>query len=130
MAPRKRLEKILRYRLPLADTDPAGAMASAAEHWRGFSWEAGPVAVSWKSDVWPTIQVWGATEDEAKRVIRHALAHMEASEADGEYFSAAVSNPRYGRIATVRARLCSARGGPGGITPHRFIWQDEPPPIV
>jgi hypothetical protein len=118
MARNKLLEKILRYHLPLADTDPEAAMSSAALHWKGFSWRSGPVIVKWFSDNLPEIQVWAETEEEGKRVVRHALAHIGANEDSGVWYSAVTSGNRLGLVGTVYANLVSSRSTDKGVTPH------------
>ena len=119
MATRKRsLQKVLRYHLPLADTDPAAAMQSVADHWRGFSWQSGPVIVRWVADSLPELQVWTATEAEGRRVIAHALAHIGAESSSGEWYVSVTGSSQYGKIATVTPTLVSARGSNRGITPH------------
>jgi hypothetical protein len=118
MARNKLLEKILRYHLPLADTDPEAAMSSAALHWKGFSWRSGPVIVAWFSDDWPQVQVWAESENEGRRVVRHALAHMGAEEDSGVWNVATSTGSRCGIIGTVHANLVSARSTDKGVTPH------------
>jgi hypothetical protein len=63
------LRKEFRYR----DQSYADQCAHA-NHWEGFEWEAGPVCVISKGLSWGVPQVWAATADEGKRVIRHAAA--------------------------------------------------------
>jgi hypothetical protein len=76
--------------------------------------------VFWKGPGIGSLQVWAINEDEGKGVIRHALAHMGADEDDGEWRVAIVSNPRFGRVSTVRATMVSARSGSSG-KPHAVI---------
>jgi hypothetical protein len=112
------LTKVLRYHLPLAVNDPEGAMQSMADHWRGFSWRCGPYIVKWFSDSWPELQVWAESEAEGKRVIRHALDHIGATEDEGEWYSSYVDNKRNGKIGTVSPTLVSASPTSKGVRPH------------
>jgi len=118
---RRALEKKLSYSLPVAQMGEVAALQTMHDHWAGFTWQTGPVIVGWNADSWPQVQVWASSEAEGKRVVRHALAHMEAPEADGEWQTAVVSDNRYGRITTVRASVVSARNGPHGVAPKRWI---------
>ena len=65
----KPLRKILRFRCIAEVT-----LEQATEHWRGFEWDAGPVCVINKGHQWGVPQVWAASAEEGKRVIRHAGA--------------------------------------------------------
>lgn len=119
MTARKRvLHKVLRYYLPLANTDPAAAMRSMVEHWSGFSWRSGPVVVRWVRDDLPTLSVWAENEAEGRRVIEHCLSHIGTQSEGGEWFVSFVENKRNGVIATVRATMASARPSGKGVTPH------------
>lgn len=111
------LKKKLSYRMPIAPGDDGSATISAADHWEGFSWETGPIIVGWVSKVYGTIQVWGVDEDEAKGVIRHAHAHMGVDESAGEWIVTSSRNPRFGRVATVRAAIATASTNPGWPRP-------------
>jgi hypothetical protein len=66
--PRLNRRKRLTYR------DLGGASREAhQEHWRGFTFEAGPVMVAYVG-YWGRPQVWAASEAEGRRVIEHACA--------------------------------------------------------
>ena len=118
---RRALEKKLSYRLPVATMGEDAALASMRNHWSGFAWQTGPVVVKWLSDDWPQVEVWAISEAEGRRVVNHALLHMGANESQGEWQIATVTNPRYGKIATVRAMVVSARNGPHGIAPRMYL---------
>lgn len=112
------LRKIFRYR------DQSGASLEAhTEHWRDFTWEAGPVCVIHKGAIWGTPQVWAASIGEGKRVIAHAgaIAGIDPFEV-GEWVVTGSLNPRYGQSAPMRVRPLMAgtiavtkRDGPSGL---------------
>ena len=64
---KSRLRKRFRYR----STSGLG-LGEIVDHWKDFTWESGPVIVKHLGSSWGTPQVWAATADEGKRVIRHA----------------------------------------------------------
>jgi len=76
-------QKRLSYR------DQSGSPQSVhQEHWRDFTWEAGPVIVKYVGP-WGQLQVWAASEVEGRRVIGHAcsVANIPATGQDpGEWF--------------------------------------------
>jgi hypothetical protein len=123
----KRVRKTLQYR-------DQGNTSEAAhvEHWRGFSWEAGPVIVA-SDGPWGTVQVWASSESEGKRVIRHA-ATIAGFDPDGDpagrWIVTSSADRRYGRRGTMRVRvrqgyLCvSKRDGPNGAP---RAWQGQIP---
>ena len=99
------LRKIFRYR------DQAGAtLEEHTEHWRTFTWEAGPVCVIHKGAPWGVPQVWASSIEEGKRVIRHAGV------------IAGSLNPRYGKTGTMAVKILrggylsvTKRDGPDGL---------------
>jgi hypothetical protein len=119
---RRALEKKLSYRLPVDELGEVAALQLMHDHWRGFSWETGPVVVKWLSQAFPQVQVWASSEAEGKRVVKHALFHMGATETQGDWQVSVVSDNRYGRVTTVRATVVSARNGPHGVAPKRWIF--------
>lgn len=121
MGKRMYLEKKLSYRLNYNAGTEAQVADAMAEHWAGFEWVTGPVIVSWKSDTYGQIQVWGVSEEEAKGVIQHALVHIGALEDDGTYLVGMSSNPRFGKVATVRATFVHARSSSSGGGEKRFL---------
>jgi len=62
-----RLRKRFRYR----STSGLG-LGEIVDHWRDFTFESGPYRVRHVGSSWGSPEVWAATEDEGKRVIRHA----------------------------------------------------------
>lgn len=111
------LRKIFRYR------DQSGAPLEAhTEHWRGFTWQAGPVCVIHKDASWGTPQVWAASAAEGKRVITHAAAIAGVDLSQGRWVVTGTLNPRYGRSATMQVRplvgntiSVTKRDGAGGL---------------
>ena len=64
---KSRLRKRFRYR-----SSSGWGLADIVEHWKDFVWQAGPVCVKHVGADWGSPQVWAASIDEGKRVIRHA----------------------------------------------------------
>lgn len=92
-----------------------------ARHWLGFTFQAGPVMVK-AIGIWGECQVWAASEEEGKRMIRHGLTfggfnpddpiqgHWETKVArgrNGQPGAFGVDVTRYGA-------LVSKRQGPNG----------------
>ena len=88
----RRLNKLFRYR----GINP-GVVDAVADHWKDFRWTTGPVCVYHKGSPLGTPQVWAATADEGKRVIRHAgrEAGIDPDQV-GEWGVSGSDNPRYG----------------------------------
>ncbi len=93
------------------------------DHWREFEWQAGPIVVTHQGGRWGRLQVWAATAEEGKRVIRHAgeIAGVDP-DAEGEWFTHAAQNSRYGQLGTMRVRplgkgaiSVTKRSGPDGL---------------
>lgn len=116
-----RLEKKLSYRLNIPPGQEDQVLLSVAEHWDGFTWEAGREIVAWVSDTHGTIQVWAITQAEGQGVIEHALAHMQVSPDDGEWVFTTSKNPRFGKVGTVRATIAAVRSGSDGPSPHTYL---------
>lgn len=96
--------------------DQSGAsLADHTEHWRGFTWSTGPVIVTHKEATWGVVQVWAATIEEGKRVIRHAglIAGVDP-DAVGRWEISGTTNPRYGREAVVAPMVL--KGGEISVT--------------
>jgi len=102
-----RLRKEFRYR----DQD-AHPESYHVDHWRGFSWEAGPVIVKSRGLAWGVPQVWAASADEGKRVIAHAAAAagVDLDDPRHQWEVSTTANPRYGRQARVFPVICSETG--------------------
>ena len=93
------------------------------DHWREFEWQAGPIVVTHQGARWGRLQVWAATAEEGKRVIRHAgeIAGIDP-DAEGEWFTHTAQNSRYGKSGTMRVRplgngaiSVTKRSGPDGL---------------
>ena len=118
MAGQKPLRKRFRYR------DQTGATLEAhTEHWREFTWQAGPVCVIHKGAAWGTPQVWAASAEEGKRVIRHAGAIAGINpDGVGEWVITSSKDPRYGKPGTMAVKplglgmvAVTKRPGPNGL---------------
>ena len=93
-----------------------------ARHWDGFSFEAGPVIVS-AEGIWGGCQVWAASAEEGKRVIRHGLTFGGFDPDDkeqGEWKITTSRSGRNGQPGTYRTDVdkkglrVSKRDGPNG----------------
>jgi hypothetical protein len=114
----KPLRKVLSYR------DQSGqTLETHTEHWREFIWEAGPIVVTHQGGTWGRIQVWAATAEEGKRVIRHAgeVAGVDPDET-GEWYIHSAVNSRYGKTGTMAPKSLgqgaisvTMRAGPSGL---------------
>ena len=112
----RRLSKLLRYR----GVSP-GVVESVAAHWKDFRWTTGPVCVYHKGSPLGTPQVWAATADEGKRVLRHAAGEAGIDpDQVGEWGVSGSDNPRYG-VSLEVGLYCvdgcwssTARPGPNG----------------
>jgi hypothetical protein len=107
---KSRLRKRLRYR------SIAGVGLDALiDHWKDFQWEAGPFRVRHVGSSWGAPEVWAASEDEGKRVLRHAA---------GE---AGIDPDQVGRWSTRRSN--SSRRGVSGTmnvdTTGGYYWVTE-----
>jgi len=95
---KSRLRKRLRYR-----GSEGVELSALVDHWRDFSWQSGPVRVDHVGASWGSPQVWAATEDEGKRVIRHAGREAGIDPDQVGRWSARSSNsPRCGVSDTMR----------------------------
>ncbi|MDI9407227.1 MAG: hypothetical protein QM522_11035 [Chitinophagaceae bacterium] len=114
----RRLSKIFRY---LDQT--AAPLEDHVDHWRDFTWNAGPWCVIHKGLRWGVPQVWAATPEEGKRVIGHAaaIAGTDLSDPLGSWIVTRSSDLRYGREAEMRVArgrdlvwMVSKRSDPSG----------------
>ena len=95
-----RLRKRTRYRSKSGRSD-----AELAAYFCDFVWEAGPVCVIHKDSWWGVPQVWAASVDEGKRVIRHLAGEAGINpDSTGRWQVSGSSNPRIGRTGTMRLR--------------------------
>ena len=95
---RGRLRKRFRYR-----SVSGIGLEQLVDYWANFSFQAGPVCVSHGGASWGSPQVWAATADEGKRVIRHAAgeAGLDPDQV-GEWQVSGSRNPRYGVSGTMK----------------------------
>jgi hypothetical protein len=95
---KSRLRKRLRYRSQSEWTYDA-----LINHWKDFVWESGPVVVKHLGSSWGTPQVWAATADEGKRVIRHAAGEAGIDpDQVGRWSISGSRSPRLGVSDTMR----------------------------
>ena len=95
---KSRLRKRFRYR-----STSGWPYDSIINHWKDFVWESGPVVVKHLGASWGTPQVWAATADEGKRVIRHAAgeAGLDPDQV-GRWSISGSRSPRLGVSDTMR----------------------------
>jgi hypothetical protein len=99
------------------------SLEAHTQHWKDFTYQKGPVVVIHKGAAWGVPQVWAASAEEGKRVIRHAGSIAGVNpDAEGEWVVRQVSAPRYGRTGTMVVkpllggfRSVTKRDGPGGM---------------
>ena len=123
----RRLSKLLRYR----GVSP-GVVESVAAHWKDFRWTTGPVCVYHKGSPLGTPQVWAATADEGKRVLRHAAGEAGINpDQVGEWGVSSSDNARYG-VSLEVGLYCvdgcwssTARPGPDGY-PEASVVSPDP----
>ena len=118
MAGTKPLRKTLGYRDLNGHT-----LETHTDHWRDFVWQAGPIVVTHEGAAWGKLQVWAASAEEGKRVIRHAgdIAGVDP-DIDGEWIIHTAHNSRYGRTGSMRVKPLGSgavsvtmRAGSGGL---------------
>ena len=103
------LRKRFRYR----STSGLG-LGEIVDHWKDFTFQSGPVVVCHSGSSWGTPQVWAATADEGKRVIRHAAreAGIDPDQV-GRWTISSSDSARYGVSDTMRV---DTKGGYYWIT--------------
>ena len=95
---KRRLPELCRYR-----SRSGLGLDGVVDHWKSFTWSAGPVVVKHTDAPWGTPQVWAASIDEGKRVIRHAAAEAGLDpDQVGRWVVGGSNNPRYGVPGTMR----------------------------
>lgn len=95
---KSRLRKRFRYR-----SLSGFGLEQLVDYWADFSFEAGPVIVIHKGASWGTPQVWAATADEGKRVIRHAGGEAGLNpDQTGQWEISGSSSSRYGVSGTMK----------------------------
>jgi len=113
----KPLRKLFRYRSKSARTADELQI-----YWRDFVWEAGDVVVTHKGSWWGNPQVWAASEEEGKRVLRFAAGEAGIDpDQVGEWRVGSSRSPRYGMSGRMRLeehqgeRWVTRRDGPSGL---------------
>jgi len=97
----RRLRKLFRYR-----TKSIRDLGQLSAYWADFEWKSGDVCVIHKGAWWGTPQVWAESEDEGKRVIRHAAAEAGLDpDQVGGWATSSSRSPRYGMSGTMRVAL-------------------------
>ncbi len=67
------------------------------DHWKDFTFESGPVVVGHVGSSWGNPQVWASSEEEGKRVIRHAGGEAGIDpDQTGEWKIGSSDSARYG----------------------------------
>ena len=95
---KSRLRKRFKYR-----SQSGLDLGAVVDHWRDFTWQAGPITVSHFGSALGAPQVWAASIDEGKRVIRHAgrEAGIDPDQV-GKWGIGGSDNARYGVSDTMR----------------------------
>ena len=95
---KSRLRKRFKYR-----SQSGLDLGAVVDHWKDFSFTGGPVCVKHKGSALGSPQVWAATADEGKRVIRHAggEAGIDPDQV-GEWRIGGSDNSRYGVSDTMK----------------------------
>ena len=123
---KRRAVKRFRYR----GAQP-GQLDALARHWKDFEWTTGPVIVQHKGSPVGTPQVWASSEEEGKRVIRHAFreAGFDADQI-GEWGVSGCDNGRYGVSLRVRLKCvdgawsATSRPSPSGYPEAPIVFPD------
>ena len=106
---KSRLRKRFRYR-----SVSSLGLGDVVAHWMDFTFEAGSVCVQHAGASWGTPQVWAATADEGKRVIRHAAGEAGLDpDQDGRWIVGGSRSARIGVSGTMRV---DTKGGYYWIT--------------
>ena len=104
-----RLRKRFRYR-----SLTGGGLGPVIDHWKDFTWQAGPVCVQHADASWGTPQCWASSAAEGKRVIRHAAGEAGIDpDQDGRWVISGSDSPRVGVPGTMRV---NRKGGYFWIT--------------
>lgn len=118
---RNRIRKRFRYR-----SSSGVGLSEIVDHWKDFVWSAGDVCVSHRGSALGAPQVWAASIDEGKRVIRHAAGEAGIDpDQVGEWRVGGSNNPRYGMPGTMRV---NTKGGYYWITSR--LGPDERPTVA
>ena len=89
-------------------------LGELVDHWKDFTWEAGPVVVGHVGATWGTPKVWAASDDEGKRVLRHAAGDAGIDpDQEGQWQVRSSAGTRNGVSGTMRV---NKKGGYWWIT--------------
>jgi hypothetical protein len=95
---KSRLRKRFRYR-----SSSGLGLGEIVDYWKDFTFESGSVVVGHTGSTWGNPQVWAATEEEGKRVIRHAAGEAGIDpDQVGRWAIGSSRSSRYGVSATMR----------------------------
>lgn len=98
---KSRLRKRFRYR-SVSGND----LGTVVDHWKDFSFEAGPYRVRWVGGAWRSPEIWAASEAEGQRVIQHAAEEAGVSPLEGGRWSTRLSSSgRQGVPGTMRVDI-------------------------
>ena len=93
-----RLRKRFRYR----STSGLG-LGEIVDYWKDFTFESGPYRVRHVGSAWGSPEVWAASEDEGKRVIRHAAGEAGINpDQVGRWAIGSSSSSRFGVSDTMK----------------------------
>jgi hypothetical protein len=106
---KSRLRKRFRYR-----STSGWSYDDLINHWKDFVFQSGPVIVQHSGSSWGTPQVWAATADEGKRVIRHAAG--EAGIDPDQVGRWSISGSRSSRLGVSDTMRVETKGGYYWIT--------------
>ena len=116
-----RLRKRFRYR-----SKSGIELGGVVDHWKDFTFAAGPVCVKHSGSALGSPQVWAVSADEGKRVIFHAGAEAGIDPYQtGQWTVGGSDNPRYGMPGTMRV---NTKGGYYWITAR--LEPDNRPEVV
>ena len=95
------LRKRLRYR-----SVSGIGLDGLIDHWKDFSFSAGPVIVQHRGSTWGTVKCWASSIDEGKRVILHAAAEagIDANQT-GRWQISGSSSARLGMPGTMKVDI-------------------------
>ncbi len=97
---RSALTKIFRYR-----SKGSQDLEQLVNHWKDFTWQAGPVCVINKGLWWGVPQVWASSADEGRRVIAHAAVEAGINLDKSKWIYRSSKDPRYGLESTMSVRI-------------------------
>ena len=111
------LRKLFRYR-----SQSTRDLRQLTDYWKNFTFSAGAVCVYHKGSAVGTPQVWAASADEGKRVIRHAFGETGVDpDQVGQWGVSGSDNPRFGVSGSIkvkqldRAVSVTSRKGSNGL---------------